>query len=196
MLPSLEDDRDALARIEATPDLTRSDGRVVVFGSLPDAYGDLDAFATGGTGTDPTVAPTYAIAVGTEAFSEESVDLGVPGGISFFLSAASTSQERLDEIRSFYDARGNETVSIGWATAWIGEDVTAGCGPAPEDGYSSSVLTWDDGGIVYSIHASPVPECEVSPVSLDEVVQVATDMIACRGFDATVDCVALAPDEG
>jgi hypothetical protein len=173
-----ERSRKQLAELEASGLLAfDSEGRIPMLLSLP---GDLNSLkrrvlSAGTAGELSGVVTVFGVEEGSGGPLFEDVSGGV--GVSFFVNVAS------EDIRDQLEQSGLRAVSIGSTTAWVGADVKADCGPVPDDGYDQSVLTWIDGGLLLNVQVRPVPECEKSPISLDQVVTIANGLLVCKGFD-------------
>lgn len=79
-----------------------------------------------------------------------------------------------------YVATGGTELFAGSGHVVMSPDATAGCEPAPEDGYDTAALTWIANDVLLTLEVSPIPECEErAPLRLDEVIELATGLLAC-----------------
>jgi hypothetical protein len=99
-----------------------------------------------------------------------------------------------DTERQYVDERGKPIEALGGRQVVIGSDVTASCPAAGDDGYNYTVLHWIEGDLSIAIEVYPLPECEDSPLTLDDVITIASELLACKDLASeTPDCIKLYP---
>jgi hypothetical protein len=82
----------------------------------------------------------------------------------------------------------NATVSV---RAVVSDDARPDCAPFEEGGRNDAILSWIDGDLVLEIHVQPLPECESSALTVDDVIAWANNEVAWCGVVANeaVDCI-------
>lgn len=78
-------------------------------------------------------------------------------------------------------------VTVGDLVLVQGSD-SAGCGPVEEDGYDTTVYMTVVGELLLAVQVTPVPGCEVSPLSVEDVAELFADLVVCQGFASTPTC--------
>lgn len=175
-----------LARVEQAGRIGLDDaGRILLLPPLP---GDLDLM------------PTFDIAATNDAYTIARVadpkDSAIPsldkytGGVGIYLVV----HRATDEFRRYVEQNGKPIDVMGGAPVVIGSDVTAACPPPDEAGYNYTVLHWLEGDLSIAIEVYPLPECEDSPFTLDDVITIASELLACKDLASeTPDCIKLYP---
>jgi hypothetical protein len=98
-----------------------------------------------------------------------------------------------DADRKYTEDRGTTIEAMGGSQVVIGSDVTASC-PSHPEGYNYTVLYWIEGDLSIAIEVYPLPECEDSPLTLDDVITIASELLACKDLASeTPDCIKLYP---
>ena len=174
-----------MARIEANAPLAGPDGRVAVLDGIPPQLAGATVHVVSPEFDADAVGFGYSIVITTGAdpgssHSHASLSLNVNTIVD---SNTTEAESRLDQF-------GYLPVSIGWTTAWVSPNVTADCGDVPLEGFDDTIVMWFDEDLTYEIHMRPIPECEDSPLTLDDVLELAGNMVNCSGFatgDPTCD---------
>jgi hypothetical protein len=183
---------DVLALIENTGEFgVDESGGVAILGDLPPSLEGLDAFVV-----FPPVELGYTIVYGNT--TGETVTSSTGREMSLMLNVAKIDAATRADHEAFFAEHDLQQVMLGSTPAWVGSSVTPDCPDQPEDGYNTTVLQWYLDDLAIALEANPVPECEADQGALDleQVVQIASSILACSGYDSgTPNCQPLFVDE-